>query len=95
VFKALQTYESGEVVRWIEETPPGGEEPEFPAPVLKLTAPEGKDGGDEKAGDVSVEVGGGDDEDSNTLAVIALVVGALGLVAGVGGIVLARRRPTS
>ena len=35
-FKALQTYSSGEVVRWIEEAAPGGEV-ERPAPVLKLT----------------------------------------------------------
>jgi periplasmic copper chaperone A len=36
-FKALQTYSSGEIVRWIEEATPGGSEPERPAPVLKLT----------------------------------------------------------
>lgn len=41
VFKALQTYEGGEVVRWIEEAAAGStEEPEKPAPVLQLT-PEG------------------------------------------------------
>src|SRR5262249_9066381 len=38
VFKALQTYSDGEIVRWIEE-PSGGAEPEHPAPVLKLAAP--------------------------------------------------------
>lgn len=92
VFKVLQTYEDGEVVRWIEETPPGGEEPEFPAPVLKLTG----EGGEEEEEAADVDVGGddGEDDDSNTLAVVALVVGALGLAAGVGGIVLARRRPS-
>ncbi len=38
VFKALQTYEGGEIVRWIEEAAAGStEEPEKPAPVLKLT----------------------------------------------------------
>jgi uncharacterized protein YcnI len=36
VFKALQTYESGEVVRWIDVPAPGAAEPEHPAPVLKL-----------------------------------------------------------
>ena len=36
-FPAIQTYSSGEEVAWIEETPEGGEEPEHPAPVLKLT----------------------------------------------------------
>ena len=37
-FKAIQTYSNGEVVRWIEDTPKGGKEPEFPAPVLTLAA---------------------------------------------------------
>jgi len=90
VFKALQTYDNREVVRWIEEAGPGGEEPEFPAPVLRLTAAEGENGGEE-ASAADVDVGSEDDEDSDTLAVVALVVGALGLLAGVGGIVLARR----
>ena len=35
-FKAVQTYSDGQITRWIEETPKGGPEPEFPAPVLKL-----------------------------------------------------------
>lgn len=38
VFKAIQTYENGEVVRWIEEPAPGAAEPERPAPILTLTA---------------------------------------------------------
>jgi uncharacterized protein YcnI len=37
VLKALQTYDNGEVVRWIDTSTPGGAEPEHPAPVLKLT----------------------------------------------------------
>lgn len=36
-FKALQTYDNGEVVRWID-IQSGDEEPEHPAPVLTLTA---------------------------------------------------------
>jgi uncharacterized protein YcnI len=39
VFKVLQTYSDGEVVRWIEPAPPGGVEPDFPAPALTLTGP--------------------------------------------------------
>ncbi|MEV0563552.1 YcnI family protein [Dactylosporangium sp. NPDC050588] len=35
-FKALQTYSTGEIVRWIDE-PAAGAEAEHPAPVLKLT----------------------------------------------------------
>jgi uncharacterized protein YcnI len=38
VFKALQTYSDGTVVRWIDEPTSDGTEPEHPAPVLKLTA---------------------------------------------------------
>lgn len=38
-FKVLQTYNNGDVVRWIQQTPPNGEEPEHPAPVLKLSPP--------------------------------------------------------
>jgi periplasmic copper chaperone A len=36
VFKALQHYSDGEVVRWIQEPQPGAAEPERPAPVLRL-----------------------------------------------------------
>ena len=45
VFPATQTYSDGEVVNWNEKTPPGGEEPEHPAPTLKLVkAPSGGGG---------------------------------------------------
>jgi uncharacterized protein YcnI len=42
-FKASQTYSDGEVVQWIEPTVTGGDEPEHPAPVLKLTKANGGD----------------------------------------------------
>lgn len=41
VFKSIQTYDNGEVVRWIEEAKEGAAEPQSPAPVLKLTAAKG------------------------------------------------------
>jgi len=37
VFPAIQTYDNGEEVAWIEKPTTGGEELERPAPVLKLT----------------------------------------------------------
>jgi len=37
VFKALQTYSDGTVVRWIDEPTTDGTDPKKPAPVLKLT----------------------------------------------------------
>jgi periplasmic copper chaperone A len=94
VFPSLQTYDDGEVVRWIDPTPPGGEEPEHPAPVLRLV-----DAADEAAEETTTSattaertatdgvalsnVASQDDVDSTqTLAIIALIVGALGLIAG-------------
>jgi uncharacterized protein YcnI len=38
IFKALQTYSDGDIVRWIDEPVAGGKEPDHPAPVLKLSA---------------------------------------------------------
>ena len=49
IFKALQTYSDGTVVRWIDEPAVGGAEPERPAPVLKL-APAAATGGTAPAG---------------------------------------------
>jgi len=51
VFKALQTYSDGTVVRWIDEPTTDGTDPEKPAPVLKLTAA--------AATDTPVAAGGG------------------------------------
>ncbi|MEU7074782.1 YcnI family protein [Streptomyces narbonensis] len=41
VLKAIQTYDNKEIVRWIEEAKEGAEEPQNPAPVLKLSAASG------------------------------------------------------
>jgi uncharacterized protein YcnI len=79
VFKALQTYSDGTVVRWIELTPPGGPEPEHPAPVLTLTAP---------ASDAPASSSGG----SDTTAVAGVILGAAGLVLGGLALFLVWRR---
>jgi uncharacterized protein YcnI len=74
VFKALQTYSDGTVVRWIDETPAGGPEPEHPAPTLTLAAA-GSDGtGTTSSG------GSGKATTALVLSVVALLV-ALGAVA--------------
>lgn len=59
VFDAIQTYDSGEVVRWIEETKEGEAEPEHPAPEIELVAAEDEDSHSEDSGDGS----NGDDAD--------------------------------
>ncbi|MEV0260433.1 YcnI family protein [Streptomyces sp. NPDC050617] len=98
VFKALQTYSDNDVVRWIDASTPGGEEPDHPAPVLKLTAPAaGKgDGHDSKDGrsDTAATAGaktsgdGGSDTTARVLGIVGIVVG----VAGVAFAVLTGRR---
>jgi periplasmic copper chaperone A len=93
-FKALQTYEGGEVVRWI-----GPADAEEPAPRVRLVAAAedaaGQGGGDDRAaaaGAADAQDGEGEDEGASTgLVVAALILGALGLVAGVAGLLAARR----
>ena len=89
-FKAVQTYSSGEVVRWIG--PPDSEEP---APQVKLAAAEAEGGASEPAANEQATPpaeSGGDDDSSNTLAIIALVVGIAGLATGVLALLAARGR---
>jgi periplasmic copper chaperone A len=89
-FKAVQTYSSGEVVRWIG--PPDSEEP---APQVKLAAAEPEGGAAEPAAEeqaAAPAASGGDDDSGNTLAIIALVVAIAGLAAGVLALVGSRRR---
>ena len=83
-FPAIQTYDSGEVVRWI-----GPEDAEEPAAVVTLTAAEeeGHAAATDEADAESTtapeeDVATEDDDDSNGLAIAALIVGGLGLVAG-------------
>jgi len=82
-FPTIQTYDNGDVSRWIG--PPDAEEP---APQVKVTAPES--GGTASTDPTASKDTGSSNDDSNTLAIIALIVGALGLLAG--GAALATRR---
>jgi uncharacterized protein YcnI len=43
-FPAIQTYDNGKDVGWIEKTGADGKEPEHPAPSIKLSAAEAEDG---------------------------------------------------
>ncbi|MGH2746095.1 MAG: YcnI family protein [Thermoleophilaceae bacterium] len=75
-FKALQTYSNGEVVRWIG--PPDSEEP---APQVALTAAEEEEA-PAPAAEQPAAPAASEDDDGNGLAIVALVVGAAGLAAG-------------
>jgi uncharacterized protein YcnI len=106
LFPSIQTYASGEVVRWIDEPTDDGEEPERPAPLLTLVDAEdehddasagGDEGGDaangESASGLTVEnTASQDDVDTaNTLGVVGIVVGALGLIAAGFAVIRTRR----
>lgn len=77
-FKAVQTYSDGEIARWI-----GAPDADKPAPQVVVTAAEAEHGA--SATDKS-----GKDDGTDTLAVIALIVGALGL--GAGATALGRKK---
>jgi len=95
VFKAVQTYSNGAVVRWIEPVTAGGQEPEHPTPILELTAPD--NGGTATTTPVST----GDattviatttkDNSARALGVIGIALGAVALVFATGALIRKRR----
>ncbi|GAX54205.1 YcnI family copper-binding membrane protein [Streptomyces olivochromogenes] len=104
VFKAIQTYDNKEVVRWIEPQQEGQEEPENPAPVLTLSdasadghhgsSGTAKDASDTStaapAASTSASSADSSDTTARVLGVVGIVVGAAGVAYGV----LAGRRRT-
>jgi uncharacterized protein YcnI len=100
VFKALQTYSDGNIVRWIDETVEGQPEPDHPAPVLKLAAASSDTASGAKAstGPTVAATTGAKSSDSTgtaalTVGIIGAVLGAAGLV--LGGLAFARTRRTA
>ena len=85
-FPAVQTYDDGEEVRWVDRSEAGQPEPEHPAPTLTLTSATGS--GQSDSSDDS-------DSSSNTLAIVAIALGALGVVFGATALVQLRKRQTS
>ncbi|MFD9405532.1 YcnI family protein [Streptomyces sp. NPDC059989] len=105
VFKAIQTYDNNEVVRWIEEAKEGAPEPQTPAPVLKLTAAKAADdhhdAGDKKTDAKNSGTDGNDGHGHDKAAgdhgsdTTARALGIAGIVIGLGGVafgVASRRR---
>lgn len=92
VFKALQTYSNGDVVRWVELTPSSGIEPDFPAPVLTLSAT-GDTATPGATTPTATAFGTGWDHTDTAarwLGIIGIALGLFGL--GVGGAILWRSR---
>jgi hypothetical protein len=109
-FRALQTYDNGDIVRWIESTPEGGPEPEHPAPVLTVGAAATPPDQHEETSDTTAAGNGSaaddhsesaastsKDDDSDAAPVIIAIVAVVAVLAAGGGtlIYLRRRRAAS
>lgn len=89
-FKAIQTYSDGKVVQWIEEPAAGSsEEPDYPAPTLKLAAAPAEGGGSGVTATAAPAAAPADPDAASKGSVTgAYVLGGLGLLAGLAGLVL-------
>ncbi|GAA2811223.1 YcnI family protein [Kitasatospora sp. CM 4170] len=95
IFKALQSYDNGDVVRWIDEAKDGQPEPAKPAPVLTLAKATSADGhgvsASASASPAADGHGHGDakeqaaDSSAKTSDSTARVLGVVGIVVGVIG----------
>lgn len=85
-FPTVQSYSDGDESAWIEPTVAGQEEPERPAPVLSLTAPDGAEPAAAPAEPAADAHAGGHADDPGALAlflsILALLVALAGVVLG-------------
>ncbi len=83
-FPAVQTYDDGEEVRWVDPSEAGQPEPEHPAPTLQLVSASGGE-----------DTESSDDSSSNALAIVGIAVGAVGIALGATALVQLRRRQSA
>jgi uncharacterized protein YcnI/predicted anti-sigma-YlaC factor YlaD len=88
VFKAVQTYDNGDVVRWIDTSGAGGAEPEHPAPTVQLTPK----GATTTAAAVTPTASTTSTSDSSLPLVFGILGTVIGLVAGALAVLALRRR---
>src|SRR5439155_26446081 len=83
-FPTTQTYSDGSTVQWVQVSPAGGPEADNPVPVLTLTNAESDHGSATPATPAATStVKKSDVDNAKTIAIIGIVVGALGLLAGI------------
>ena len=105
VFKAVQTYSSGEKVRWAEvPVNKSAPEPAHPAPILTLTAPVNATGStappDKASGNSSPQASAptdtlapvSDNVQSDSSSVLPLTLSGIALLISIAGVTLAFRR---
>jgi uncharacterized protein YcnI len=85
-FKAIQTYSNGDIVRWI-----GAADSEHPAPHVTVTAAVAGSSGSAVPAAPAAPARPADGGGSDTIGVVALIVGGIGLVAAAAALVITRR----
>jgi uncharacterized protein YcnI len=106
-FRTVQTYSNGQVVHWIEPSLTG----EHPSPRINVTAKGGpiEDLAGDEAGPTAGQSAGSPAASttapiaskssgsgaSKGLGILALILGALGLIVGIGALVASRRKTTT
>ena len=99
VFKAVQTYSDGSLVRWGDPVTPGGPVAEHPTPILQLTAPAGESSGSTttttepaSGGGTTVVSTATQDNSARALGIVGVAVGAIALLVATGAFMRKRRR---
>lgn len=88
IFKALQTYSDGNVVRWIDEPTTDGTQPDHPAPVLKLAAATAP-----AAAAPAPATSGNKSDGPDAFGIAGLIAGLLALVLALAALQRATRKP--
>ena len=88
-FTALQHCSDGTVIRWVEPTPPGGAEPEHPAPVLALASSTAETPSTSR---VEVTTKNDSSSDSNTTAIVIAVIAGVVVIGGAAFAISRRQR---
>ena len=78
IFKALQTYDNGEVVRWIDPPAESAAAPEHPAPVVKLTPANANQAAVNSTGDAGSSTGTW----GVVLGIVGIALGIIGIIVG-------------
>jgi hypothetical protein len=99
VFKAVQTYSNGDVVRWIDLTTSSNPNPDHPAPVLTLTPASSSATAataTATASNPAATTASSSSSSSNDgLGIAGLVLGAIGAACGVAALLFVRKSQRS
>jgi uncharacterized protein YcnI len=98
VFKAIQTYSNGSVVKWIDPVTPGGPAADHPTPILELTNPTGEATATttpttnaSSSNRTTIVATSTQDNSARALGIIAIVLGAIALILATAALMKKRR----